>query len=47
MGFKRVSNVIPPKNENVEYGYDHSNELLQYNLKLECCKLHVPQRNVT
>ena len=47
MGFKRVSNVIPPKNENVEYGYDYSNVLLQYNLKLERCKLHFPQRDVT
>ena len=28
------------QNENFEYGYPHSNALLQFRLKLECCKLH-------
>ena len=27
-------------NENFEYGYPHSNALLQFHLKLERCKLH-------
>ena len=27
-------------NENFEYGYPHSNALLQFRLKLECCMLH-------
>ena len=27
-------------NENFEYGYPHSNALLQFELKLECFKLH-------
>ena len=27
-------------NENFEYGYPHSNALLQFRLKLECCKPH-------
>ena len=28
------------QNENFEYGYPHSNALLQFRLKLECCKPH-------
>ena len=35
-----ISDNIPPLNENFEYGYRHSNALLQFPLKLEHCKLH-------
>ena len=34
-----ISKHISP-NENFEYGYPHSNALLQFCLKLEPCKLH-------
>ena len=32
-------------NENFEYGYPHSNALLQFELKLERCKPHKPARH--
>ena len=32
-------------NENFEYGYPHSNALLQFPLKLERCKLHKTARH--
>ena len=35
-----ISDDIPPQNANFEYGYPHSNALLQFPLKLERCKLH-------
>ena len=34
-------------NENFEYGYAHSNALLQSRLKLECCTLHKAARHPT
>ena len=37
---ERISNDIPPQNENFEYGCTHSNALLYVCLILECCKLH-------
>ena len=37
---KRISDDIPPRYENFEYGYPHSNALLQFRLKLELCKPH-------
>ena len=30
----------PPHNENFEYGYPHSNALMQFDPKLECSKPH-------
>ena len=36
----RISNDINPKRENFEYGYPHSNALLQLCLKLKHCKPH-------
>ena len=35
---ERISDDILPPNENFEYGYPHSNALLQFCLKLERCK---------
>ena len=35
-----ISKFIPPQNENFEYGYPHSNALLQFHLKLGSCKPH-------
>ena len=35
-----VSDDIPPKNDNFEYGHSHSNEPLQSHLKLKLCKAH-------
>ena len=32
-------------NENFEYDYTHSNPLLRFPLKLECCKLHNDARH--
>ena len=34
-------------NENVEYGYPHSNAFLQFRLKLERCKPHNAARHLT
>ena len=34
-------------NENVEYGYPHSNPILQFDLKLERCKPHKGTRHST
>ena len=34
-------------NENFEYGYPHSNALLQFCFKLECCKLYKAARHPT
>ena len=34
----RISNNIPPQNENFEYVYTHSIAILHFCLKLECCK---------
>ena len=39
MIYEGISDDISP-NENFEYGYPHSNALLQFHLKLECCKPH-------
>ena len=36
---KRDFRRIPSQNENLEYGYPHSNALLQFRLKFERCKL--------
>ena len=33
-----IRRFVPSPNENFEYGYPHSNALLQIHLKLECCK---------
>ena len=35
------------QNENFEYGYPHSNALLQFELKLECCKSYKAARHRT
>ena len=37
---ENISTDIPPTNENFEYGYPHSNALLQFRLELERCKPH-------
>ena len=34
-------------NENFEYGYPHSDAILQFRLKLECCKPHKAERHPT
>ena len=35
---EHITDDIPPQNENVEYGYHHSNAFLQFCLELERCK---------
>ena len=40
-----ISDDIPPQYEKFEYGYPHSNTLLQLKLKLECCKSHKAARH--
>ena len=44
---ERISDDIPPQNENCEYGYPHSNVLLHSRLKFECCKPHKAVRHPT
>ena len=44
MIFERISVDIPP-NKNFEYGYPHSNALLQFELNLERCKPHKAARH--
>ena len=34
-------------NENFDYGYPHSNALLQFRLKLELCKPHIAAHHPT
>ena len=43
----RLYPTIYHLNENFEYGYPHSNALLQFRLKLERCKLHKASRHPT
>ena len=43
---ERISDDIPP-HVNFEYGYPHSNALLQFELKLERCKPHKATRHPT
>ena len=44
---ERISDDIPPPNENFEYGYPHSIALLQFECKLERCKPHKAARHPT
>ena len=44
---ERISDDIPPQNENFEYGYPHSNALLQFRLKIERCKPRNTARHPT
>ena len=37
---ERISDDIPPEMKIFEYGYPHSNTLLQFRLELEHCKPH-------
>ena len=37
-------NSYTTPNENFEYGYPHSNAILPFHLKLECCKQHKATR---
>ena len=43
----RISNDIPPKMKNFQYGYPDSNELLQSRPKLDCSKSEIIKGNVT
>ena len=43
----RIFNNILPQNENFEYGYPHSNALLQFPLKLELSKPQKAARHPT
>ena len=45
--FRTYIRRFTSKNENLEYGYPHSNALLQFELKLERCKPHKPARHPT
>ena len=38
--FQTIIRLYTSTNENFEYGYPHSNALLQFCLILECCKPH-------
>ena len=44
---ERISDEYTSPNENFEYGYPHSNALLQFELKLERCKPHKAARHPT
>ena len=44
---ERISDNIPPQMKNFEYGYPHSNALLQFRLKLEHCKPHNSAHHLT
>ena len=44
---EQISDDIPPKNENFEYGYPNSSALLQFRHKLERCKPHKAARHQT
>ena len=45
--FRKYIRRYTSLNENVEYGYPHSNALLQMELKLECCNPHKSARHPT
>ena len=44
---EHISDDKTSTNENFEYGYPHSNALLQFRLKLERCKPHRAVRHTT
>ena len=45
--FRMYIQLYASPNEKFEYGYPHSNALLQFHLTLECCKPHKTARHPT